>query len=118
MSDEVRPIHGELARFSSSMILTIDTTDRELITVSLSEGGKVVKKMEDRNQFGSQALLPLIEKLLSDQGIGFSELEGVEVATGPGSFTGIRVGASVANALGYSLGIPVNGKRLETEFNY
>ena len=36
----------------------------------------------------------------------------IEVNLGPGSFTGLRVGGSVANALGWLLGIPVNGKDL------
>ena len=44
--------------------------------------------------------------------------DGIEVETGPGSFTGIRIGVAVANALAYSLGIPVNGRKMETEIRY
>jgi len=52
------------------------------------------------------------------KGVHWEMLEGIEVETGPGSFTGLRVGVSVANALGFSLGISVNGKKMETELVY
>lgn len=94
------------------MILHIDTKDQKVIKVSLKKDGKVLKSLSKENQYGSQVLLSLIEK------IGFKDLTGIEVEKGPGSFTGIRVGVSVANALGYSLSIPVNGKKIETELVY
>lgn len=108
------------------MVLHIDTKDRKAIKVSLKENGKVVKSLSEENEYGSQVLLPLIEKLLRSYkpGLhtqfqtGFAMLKGIEVETGPGSFTGLRVGVSVANALGFSLGIPVNGKKIETELAY
>lgn len=92
------------------MILHIDTKDRKMITLSLKKDGKVVESMSEENEYGSQVLLPLIIKLLQHQVLDFSDLSGVEVRRGPGSFTGLRVGASVAQALGFALGIPVNGK--------
>jgi tRNA threonylcarbamoyladenosine biosynthesis protein TsaB len=100
------------------MILAIDTTDRERISVSLRQGKKTIAILTDNNKFGSQVLLPTIIKLLKKQKIDFKDLAGIEVNRGPGSFTGIKVGAAVANALGYSLNIPVNSKKLETEFQY
>ncbi len=93
------------------MILHIDTKDQKTVIVSLKEEGKVKKSLTEENEYGSQVLLPLVMELLQP-------LEGIEVETGPGSFTGIRVGVSVANALGFSLGIPVNGKKIETELVY
>lgn len=111
------------------MILHIDTKDQKIIRVSLKKEGKVVKSLSEENQFGSQVLLPLIEQLLRTYNPGlqvrkplgsvnWKKLKGIEVETGPGSFTGLRVGVSVANALGYSLKIPVNGKKIETELVY
>ncbi len=109
------------------MILHIDTKDQKVIRVSLKEDKKVIKSLSAKNKYGSQVLLPLIIKLvnrtykpgLSTQfQTGFAKLKGIEVETGPGSFTGIRVGVAVANALAYSLKIPVNGKRMETELQY
>ncbi len=94
------------------MILYIDTKDKKTVRVSLKKDGKVIKSLSEENQFGSQVLLPLIEKL------EYKDLTGIEVETGPGSFTGIRVGVSVANALGYALNISINGKKIETDLVY
>ncbi|MBU1000817.1 tRNA (adenosine(37)-N6)-threonylcarbamoyltransferase complex dimerization subunit type 1 TsaB [Patescibacteria group bacterium] len=100
------------------MILHIDTSGRKIIKVKLIDKGKAIKEMSKENEFGSQVLLPLIEKLMKSQKINFKDLKGIEVEKGPGSFTGLRVGVSVANALGFAFGIPVNGKKLETELQY
>lgn len=91
------------------MILYINTKDQKVITVSLKIEGKVVDSLTDHNEYGSQALLPLILKILEKNKFDFKDLKGIEVETGPGSFTGLRVGASVAQALGFALKIPVNG---------
>lgn len=95
------------------MILCIDTADMKQVKVSLKSKGKVIKSLSAENKYGSQVLLPLIKKL-----VDFKDLTAIEVRTGPGSFTGLRVGVSVANALGFALGIPVNGKKLETDLVY
>lgn len=100
------------------MILKIDTKNQKLVRVSLKEEGKIIKSLSEENEYGSQVLLPLILSLLKTENCKLETLEGIEVETGPGSFTGLRVGVSVANALGFSLGIPVNGKKIETELVY
>ena len=100
------------------MILHINTKDQKTIKVSLKGKGKIVKSLSAENRYGSQVLLPLIGELLQIYNHRFGKLKGIEVETGPGSFTGLRVGVSVANALGFSLGIPVNGKIIETELLY
>ncbi len=108
------------------MILHINTKDQKRITVSLKKDGKLIKTLSKKNEYGSQVLLPLIIKLLrihkpglsTQNQTGFGKLKGIEVETGQGSFTGLRVGVSVANALGYALGIKVNGKSMETNLSY
>lgn len=100
------------------MILHIDTKDQKVITVALKDGNEVVKSLSIKNEYGSQVLLPLIDRVLKTENLKYEDLDGVEVETGPGSFTGIRVGVSVANALGFALNIPVNGKKIETELVY
>lgn len=97
--------------------LFIDTTLANQIRVELEANGKKYKK-EASQKFGSQVLLRLIEEVLQEAGIKTPDLEEIKVNTGPGSFTGIKVGVSVANALGYSLGIPVNGKEMELDIKY
>lgn len=57
----------------------------------------------------SERLLPLIAQMLSDIGIVPGELNGVAVAFGPGSFTGLRIGVVTARALGQALNLPLVG---------
>jgi len=100
------------------MIIYIDTKDQKQIKVALKKDGEVIDSLSEDREFGSQVLLPLIEKILKTNKLEFKDLTEIEVETGPGSFTGLRVGVSVANALGFSLGIPVNGKKIESELVY
>ena len=80
----------------------INTTKIILGSVTKTSQSRIVK---------SQAVLPLIEEMLLEQKLTLKDITEITVVTGPGSFTGLRVGATVANALGYLLGVPVNGKR-------
>lgn len=48
-----------------------------------------------------------IDEILKNNSINMSELEGIVIYKGPGSFTGLRIGLSVANALAYSQSIPI-----------
>jgi tRNA threonylcarbamoyl adenosine modification protein YeaZ len=92
------------------MKLVIDTSDMKKVVVSLKKEEVLVDQRGECNEYGSQVLLPLITKILEKNNLKFEDLEGIEVNEGPGSYTGLRVGASVAQALGFSLNIPVNGK--------
>lgn len=90
------------------MILRIDTKNPKVVTVVLKEGKRILASLSEENEYGSQVLLPLITKLLEHR--RFDILDGIEVEIGQGSFTGLRVGVSVAQALGFALNIPVNGQ--------
>ena len=90
------------------MKLYIDTSDGQKIIVGIDD-----KRFKtDARQEKAQKLLPFINEVLKKEGKKIKEIKEIEVNTGPGSFTGLRVGVSVANALGWALGIPVNGKDL------
>lgn len=90
------------------MKLYIDTADREEITIGLDKRRFKTKAKEG----ASQKLLAFIEETLKKERISMQEITEIEVNTGPGSFTGLRVGVAVANTLGWALKIPVNGKDL------
>jgi tRNA threonylcarbamoyladenosine biosynthesis protein TsaB len=100
------------------MILFMDTTDRDRVTVALKNNSEVIKQLSEQNSYGSQVLFMLIEKILKETNTSKQDITGIEVATGPGSYTGVRVGVAVANALGFALHIPVNGKETETDLIY
>jgi tRNA threonylcarbamoyl adenosine modification protein YeaZ len=57
----------------------------------------------------AEALMPLLERVMTTVDGGFSSLARVAVTVGPGSFTGLRVGVSAARAIGLAAGIPVVG---------
>lgn len=57
----------------------------------------------------NEVLVPTIERLLSDCGLGKDDLDAVCVSTGPGSFTSLRIGVSTAKTLCYSLGTDLAG---------
>lgn len=100
------------------MTLHINTKEQNKISVALKKDGKIIKTLSAKNKFGSQVLLPLIMKLLQPKTYNLKTLKAIEVETGPGSFTGLRVGVAVANALGFVLDIPVNNKKMETSLVY
>ena len=55
----------------------------------------------------SQTLLPMISDMLSMADVEPQELDCIAVSAGPGSFTGLRIGASTAKGLAWTLGIPI-----------
>ena len=58
----------------------------------------------------AETLNAKIEEILNKSSISYDDVGGIVVFKGPGSFTGLRIGAAVANALAYSLSIPVVAK--------
>ncbi len=89
--------------------LYIDTSDSEKIIVGV-DGENVI---HDAKVEKSQKLLSVINEILNEQKIKLTDIGEIEVNIGPGSFTGLRVGIAVANTLGWTLQIPVNGKNVE-----
>lgn len=95
-----------------SKILIIDTSDNKKITIELEVNGKKEVLVSDSKNIKSQKTLLLIEKILKDKKIAVSELSEIKVNKGPGSFTGLRVGVSIANAISFFLKIPINSKKI------
>lgn len=89
--------------------LEIDTGKREETKVRLTVDGKVFEKHATMSHGSSQQVLPLIESLLDEAHITMSDITDIIVHTGPGSYTGLRVGVAIASMLGNLLHVPVNG---------
>jgi len=89
------------------MKLYIDTSDNKKTKIGLDD-----KSWEFVSQnYRSQELVVLIEKVLKKQKKELKDLTAIEINLGPGSFTGLRIGIAVANALSWALDIPLNNKR-------
>jgi len=91
------------------MKLFIDTSDNTKTIIGFDKKRWTFPTKEDK----SQQLLSLINQALKKQKKNLKDISEIEVNLGPGSFTGLRVGVSVANALGWALKIPVNGNGFE-----
>jgi len=90
-------------------ILAFDTS-MSACSVALVSDNKLISKQERMNMHGhSEVLIPLIETVLYDSNTHYSDLNLITVTIGPGSFTGIRVGLSVAKAINTATGINTAG---------
>lgn len=95
--------------------LFIDTANSSEVAVGLFINGEKYLLKKEIARRSSQVVLPLIEEILKRHKMSLHDLTSIEVHTGPGSFTGVRVGVSIANALGFTLEIPVNGRKTPIE---
>ena len=88
-------------------VLAIDTA-MDVCGVALAENDSLVAdgRLYQKNVH-NERLIAMIETLLQNATWQLSDLQGIALSIGPGSFTGLRIGASVAKGLAYSLEIPV-----------
>lgn len=86
--------------------LFIDTTSNKEIIVRLDIDGEVVEEKVAIENNRTQVVLPTVQKLLEQNNLTVSDINKVSINPGPGSFTGVRVGAAIANALIFGLGLP------------
>jgi len=89
------------------MFLFINTSEHKELTFVLAEG-PTLRQFKTELAFNENYKTnEYLEKFLKHEGVRVSELTKIIVCSGPGSFTGIRVGMSLAQALGFALKIPV-----------
>lgn len=87
-------------------ILGIETST-EYCSTALWKDGDVVWRSELAGQRHSEILLPMIDALLKERDCRLQDLDGLAFGAGPGSFTGVRIAASVAQGLALGADIPV-----------
>jgi tRNA threonylcarbamoyladenosine biosynthesis protein TsaB len=93
------------------LILSIDTAlDACAAGVLDTQAGKLLaRESEDMKRGHAEALMPLIARVMKASGIAFSGLDRIAVTTGPGSFTGLRVGLSAARGIALAANKPAVG---------
>src|SRR5207247_9365627 len=96
---------------SPMLILAIDTAlDACAAGVLDTDAGKLIAQESQAMKRGhAEALMPLIARVMKESGVAFSSLDRIAVTTGPGSFTGLRVGLSAARGIGLAASKPVVG---------
>ncbi len=87
-------------------ILAFDTSS-EACSVALFLNGEVRERFELLPRQHTRKLLPMIEELLAEAGVGLSQLDGIGFGAGPGSFTGLRITAGVAQGLALGAELPL-----------
>lgn len=92
--------------------LILDTADNKKITVGLIINGKKYIETKQIASNKTQIILPMIDNILKKHALKPEDLSEIRINAGPGSFTGLRVGLAIANALSFTLKIPINGKKI------
>jgi tRNA threonylcarbamoyladenosine biosynthesis protein TsaB len=93
------------------LILAIDTAlDACSACVLDTDAERLIARESQAMKRGhAEALMPLIARVMKQSGIAFAALDRIAVTTGPGSFTGLRVGLSAARGIGLAADRPVVG---------
>jgi tRNA threonylcarbamoyladenosine biosynthesis protein TsaB len=92
------------------MILTL-RTDKPEAELGLFDGSnKLAYSTWPAHRQLAETIHSKIKELLESQGRSLDDVQGIAAFQGPGSFTGLRIGLSVANVLAYSLQIPIIAK--------
>lgn len=92
---------------ANNIILCLETAT-EVCSVAISVAGKCIaeKSVNEVNAHGS-ILTVLIETILKENDLKFADLSAVAYSSGPGSYTGLRIGLSVAKGICYGMSIPL-----------
>lgn len=87
-------------------ILALDSAT-DACSVALCDGESRVSRFELAARSHTQRLLPLVDEVLAEAGLGLSELDAIAFGRGPGSFTGLRICLGMVQGLAFARDLPV-----------
>ena len=103
---------------SDPFVLAFDTSAAHCAAAVICGERVLAVRVEEMGRGQAERLMPLLEEVLTEAGIGWSDLGLISVGIGPGNFTGIRISVAAARGLALGLGIPAVGVSLfETTMN-
>ncbi len=91
------------------LILAFDTSAAHCAAALLSGDRLLILRHEAMDKGQAERLIPLLDEVLTEGGVAWSDLSAVAVGTGPGNFTGVRIAVAAARGLALSLSIPALG---------
>lgn len=94
---------------SDALVLGFDTSAAHCAAALLSGDRVLCTRVEEMGRGQAERLMPLLEEVLSEVGMGWRDLHRIGTGVGPGNFTGIRIAVSAARGLALALDIPVVG---------
>jgi len=89
-------------------LLAIDTST-DFCSVAASRGGELYSRHEPAAQRQAEMILGMVDAVLGEARVEFAQIQGIAFGAGPGSFTGLRIAAGVAQGLALSRGLRVVG---------
>ena len=89
------------------MISFFIDTHNNLAKTILFKDGEILNKLEVDSNSHSNNIMPMIDELLKTSKVNVRDIDEVIVVNGPGSFTGVRIGVTIAKTLAYTLNIPI-----------
>ncbi len=89
-----------------TLLLGIETSSSRC-SVALGDGEAIEELVEDRPREHHAIILPMVAELLRDADVGLRELDAIAFGRGPGSFTGLRIAASITQGLAFGAGLRV-----------
>ena len=87
-------------------LLALDTSS-DACTVALLADGAVSARHETLAREHTRLIVPMLDEVRTEAGIDWADLDAVVLGNGPGSFIGMRIGASVAQGLAFGAGLPI-----------
>lgn len=87
-------------------LLALDTSS-VACSVALQSDELMIERHEEQPREHTRLLLPMIESVLRESGLGLPELDAIVLGNGPGSFIGMRIAASVAQGLAFGAGLNI-----------
>ena len=88
-------------------ILGMDSSGMTASVAYVADGVLIAEYTMNHKKTHSQTLLPMLDQIVRDAEIDLAEIDGIAIAAGPGSFTGLRIGAATVKGLGLALEKPV-----------
>lgn len=99
------------------MKLIISTESNQKFSIGLADASQLIDSvLVDKPFFQSELALKTIDKIFGKHKVTKKKLKEIIVISGPGDFSAVRIGISIANALGYAWNVPVKGVELEKEY--
>lgn len=89
------------------LVLAIDTSNTTLSIALVKDGQALLEITDTTKNDHSKRLMPAIDRLFNETGYQPQQLDCIAVAEGPGSYTGVRIGVTVAKILAWTLGKPL-----------
>ena len=92
-----------------ALILGFDTSAAHCAAALLCGDRLVSSRVEPMEKGQAERLVPMLEEVLAEGGVGWQDLVALAVCTGPGNFTGVRIAVAAARGLALGLGVPAIG---------